>query len=61
MAIEFMPTTVSGNAQRFQPATSMTPKNAANIQNVQPALNTAHDGGFRAPGDYLLTLAQKQQ
>ena len=24
-------------------------------------LNTAHDGGFRAPGDYLLTLAQKQQ
>jgi SAM-dependent methyltransferase len=24
-------------------------------------LNTVHDGGFRAPGDYLLTLARKQK
>src|SRR5262245_51979952 len=44
MAIEFIPTTLNGHAQRFQPTTSMTAKNPASIPNVQPELNSAHEG-----------------
>src|SRR5262245_13409563 len=44
MAMEFMPTTTSGHDQPRQPRTSITQKNPANSANVQPELNTAHDG-----------------